>query len=46
MKHSGTLLACALLAFAASAQAEDRIYKATLVGHEEVPAVITAAEGS
>lgn len=45
MKHSGILLACALLACAASAHAEDRIYKATLVGHEEVPAVITSATG-
>lgn len=46
MEHPGTFLACVLLAGATSAQAEDRIYKATLVGHEEVPAVITAAGGS
>ena len=47
MKHPGTLLACALLAAGMMpAQAEDRIYRATLVGHEEVPAVITSAEGS
>lgn len=38
--------ACILLACALPAQAEDNIYKATLVGSEEVPAVMTSATGS
>ena len=46
MKLSGPFLASALVASAVPAQAADNIYKATLVGSQEVPVVMTSAGGS